>query len=464
MSQLIPAAPRAPQTTAVQAASRPAAPRSGDDFARAMRHETDRSRPETQPSERPAGGDVRDAGRSGATTASSSTGSTDSTGSQETAPAQPVTAPVPGEAVAVPVLSVLPTGLLGLAGVPAETGATVVGTAAPQGTMPVAADTSGSPAPVQGHGLLGAPVALAAAGTAPAAGSAVAAEPAALAAPGRLVTDAVPKHAGVDQAAPALSGRIGEAAPVAPVPAAAVPAPAAPAVPAGPPVVDTAPATTPVAVAAPGASGSEPGSGGATDGGAGGSSGVPVRDGAAGSAGPTATSLGFAQVVTGLSGVERTPASAATASTGHASLAEQVRGPVLALRTAAPGEHVLTLKVTPDNLGPVQVRAHIGADGIRIELVGATDAARDGLRGLLTDLRRDLAGTGMNASLTLGADSGTGGRSGQGATDPGWTGDGSGRARPGPAAGAPAARDPHTAQAVPVTPTSSGAHGVDILT
>ena len=190
---------------------------------------------------------------------------------------------------------------------------------------------------------------------------------------------------------------------------------------------------------------------------------MPVSDGVPGSSAPSPTGLGFAQVVAGLSGVERTAASATTTPTGQASLAEQVRGPVLALRTAAPGEHVLTLKVTPENLGPVQVRAHIGAEGIRIELVGATDAAREGLRNLLTDLRRDLAGTGMNASLSLGADSGPGGRSGQGA-DLGWTGDGSGRARSAPSAGTTATRDPHTAPAVPVTPTSSGAHGVDILT
>lgn len=92
----------------------------------------------------------------------------------------------------------------------------------------------------------------------------------------------------------------------------------------------------------------------------------------------------------------------ARSATGYAELAEQVRGPVLDLRNAAPGEHVLTLRIRPEHLGPVQVRAHIGADGVRVELVGATEASREGLRQILGDLRRDLAATGMTGQLSLG--------------------------------------------------------------
>ncbi|SDC84748.1 flagellar hook-length control protein FliK [Sanguibacter gelidistatuariae] len=175
----------------------------------------------------------------------------------------------------------------------------------------------------------------------------------------------------------------------------------------------------------------------------------------------------FAQTLAGLGGVDRAAAPAAAGSASQVSLAEQIRGPVLALRTAAPGEHLLTLKVTPDNLGPVQVRAHIGADGIRIELVGATDAAREGLRTLLTDLRRDLAGTGMNATLSLGSDSSQGGRTGQGAPgDPGnlgGTGDGSAQGRPA-RPDAAEVRELQVSAPVPILPTTSGAHGVDVLT
>lgn len=263
------------------------------------------------------------------------------------------------------------------------------------------------------------------------------------------------------------------------VPAAGAPAAASALLATSAPITPTAlpsPATGPAvpveaAVLVPGAlgSGSSATGGGATGGGAGGfGSGAATTEGMAQVVAPApGAGLGgaFAQTLTGVGGAAATTAPSAAGPTAQASFAEQVRGPVLALRTAAPGEHMLTLKVTPDNLGPVQVRAHIGPDGIRIELVGATDAAREGLRNLLTDLRRDLAGTGMNASLSLGTDSGPGGRSGQGAPgDLGSTGDGSAQARPGRTAAA--AREVTTPDLppVPARPTSSGAHGVDILT
>ncbi|XBH22139.1 flagellar hook-length control protein FliK [Jonesiaceae bacterium BS-20] len=82
-------------------------------------------------------------------------------------------------------------------------------------------------------------------------------------------------------------------------------------------------------------------------------------------------------------------------------LAQQVRGPIGQLRTAAAGDHVFSIRITPENLGPVQVRAHIGGDGIRVELVGASDAVRDQLRTMLSDLRRDLQSTGMTAQLSV---------------------------------------------------------------
>ena len=159
--------------------------------------------------------------------------------------------------------------------------------------------------------------------------------------------------------------------------------------------------------------------------------------------------------------VAASPVSAPQAPT----LADQVRGPLVALRHAAPGEHTLTLQVTPESLGPVQVKAHIGAAGVRIELIGATDASRDSLRALLTDLRRDLAGTGMNASLSLAGDPARpqGGLAGEwsgtqqdargGRTDARPPGDGSG-----PAAEVPTPETPRP------TPPTTGARGVDVLT
>lgn len=61
----------------------------------------------------------------------------------------------------------------------------------------------------------------------------------------------------------------------------------------------------------------------------------------------------------------------------------------------------MTLAVTPEEFGPVTVRAVIGPDGVKMELFASTDAGRDALRSAMTDLRRDLAGQGMNATLDL---------------------------------------------------------------
>jgi flagellar hook-length control protein FliK len=86
---------------------------------------------------------------------------------------------------------------------------------------------------------------------------------------------------------------------------------------------------------------------------------------------------------------------------GAQTLAAQLAPSVLTLAASAPGEHVLTIRVAPENLGPVTVQAHIGADGVRIELFSPTDAGRAAMHAVLADLRRDLAGTGIGASLDL---------------------------------------------------------------
>lgn len=117
---------------------------------------------------------------------------------------------------------------------------------------------------------------------------------------------------------------------------------------------------------------------------------------------------------------------AASAPQAASQLADQLTGQLGAtlprLRAAGLGEHVLTLRVDPESFGPVRVVAHIGADAVRIELLGASDAAREALRTALPDLRRDLVGTGLAADLQLGSGDARGGRDGldgrgQGADD-----------------------------------------------
>ncbi|MEV7635428.1 flagellar hook-length control protein FliK [Pseudarthrobacter enclensis] len=82
-------------------------------------------------------------------------------------------------------------------------------------------------------------------------------------------------------------------------------------------------------------------------------------------------------------------------------LTPQLADPLFTLATAAPGEHVMTLKVSPENLGPLTVRAHIDAAGVRIELFAPGDAGRDAVRTILPELRRGLAESGLGAQLNL---------------------------------------------------------------
>nr|WP_283810079.1 flagellar hook-length control protein FliK [Leifsonia sp. C5G2] len=104
--------------------------------------------------------------------------------------------------------------------------------------------------------------------------------------------------------------------------------------------------------------------------------------------------------------VDRTaPAAPAAAPAPAAStpqpLATQLARPVFTLAAAGAGEHVMTVHVRPDNLGPVTVRAHVGGEGVRVELFAPTDLGRDALRAILPDLRRDLTGAGLTGTLDL---------------------------------------------------------------
>ncbi|MCU1507305.1 MAG: hypothetical protein JWP05_2274 [Microbacteriaceae bacterium] len=102
-------------------------------------------------------------------------------------------------------------------------------------------------------------------------------------------------------------------------------------------------------------------------------------------------------------------ASSASAPTAVAAppapaFSEQIARPIFALASAGNGEHTVTVSVTPDNLGPVIVRAQVSPNGIRVELFAPNDAGREALRSILPELRRDLAGSGLNSNLNLSSD------------------------------------------------------------
>ncbi|NKY11416.1 flagellar hook-length control protein FliK, partial [Cellulomonas hominis] len=155
----------------------------------------------------------------------------------------------------------------------------------------------------------------------------------------------------------------------------------------------------------------------------------------------------------------RAPAAAqAAAAPLSDQLATKIGEQLPALRSLGGGSHVLTLRVDPEHFGPVKVVAHITPDAVRVELVGATDAARDALRQSLPDLRRDLAATGLSSDVSLGADDAAGSAGGQARGDlPGAArATAPGSATAGPGAGT-AATDPSAAR------PSTAAGGLDLL-
>jgi hypothetical protein len=96
----------------------------------------------------------------------------------------------------------------------------------------------------------------------------------------------------------------------------------------------------------------------------------------------------------------------------------------------------MTLKVSPEDLGPLTVRAQIDAAGVRIELFAPGGAGREAVRGILPELRKELHDAGFGASLNLSDHSGPG--------DSGQSGghNGTGQDRAGSAAQFAAGRDP----------------------
>lgn len=119
--------------------------------------------------------------------------------------------------------------------------------------------------------------------------------------------------------------------------------------------------------------------------------------------GPSASvpGLALATLAASTTPTTATPATANATATQTQSLPQQLARPIFTLASAGRGDHVMTVHVTPDALGPVTVRAHVGAEGVRVELFAPTDGGRDALRAILPDLRRDLNGAGLSGSLDL---------------------------------------------------------------
>ncbi len=91
-----------------------------------------------------------------------------------------------------------------------------------------------------------------------------------------------------------------------------------------------------------------------------------------------------------------------TVSVPPRTVAAQVAPALMSIVQRPAGTHQLTMTISPDTLGPVTIRAHIGAGGdVRVELLGGTESGREALRTIVVDLRRDLAAVMPAAQLSL---------------------------------------------------------------
>ncbi|WP_029068263.1 flagellar hook-length control protein FliK [Jonesia quinghaiensis] len=174
---------------------------------------------------------------------------------------------------------------------------------------------------------------------------------------------------------------------------------------------------------------------------------TPVRDGQ-----PQLTAL---PVTTTTATTSAAPVSAAQAAQSTSpdvgqNLVNQLKGPLVHLKQAANGDHSFSVRVTPENLGPISIRAHVTSDGVRIEITCVNDTARDAIRPLVTDLKKELQGSGLQADLNLGH----GSQSGHSDT-PSRSDTGSGPA--------PAANQPQTEPALTDQPAADSSRGVDVI-
>jgi flagellar hook-length control protein FliK len=119
-----------------------------------------------------------------------------------------------------------------------------------------------------------------------------------------------------------------------------------------------------------------------------------------GPAGPAVGTPGLAAAQPTLS----TPAATAVSAPDRpapgspAALAEQVLSRVSPLRRGPDGTHVLTLRLHPEDLGPVTLVAEVHRGSLRLELTAAVPAAQEALKQAAGDLRRELADAGFGSA------------------------------------------------------------------
>jgi flagellar hook-length control protein FliK len=97
----------------------------------------------------------------------------------------------------------------------------------------------------------------------------------------------------------------------------------------------------------------------------------------------------------------------ATGDSATQPVGTQVARQVAVLRGGPDGAHTMTLVLTPDTLGPVEVQVTLQKGTVDLTLRGAHEQGRAALLDALPDLRRDLEAAGLScSSLEVDRDSG----------------------------------------------------------
>jgi flagellar hook-length control protein FliK len=100
-------------------------------------------------------------------------------------------------------------------------------------------------------------------------------------------------------------------------------------------------------------------------------------------------------------------ADGATGASAAQPVGSQVARQVAVLRGGPDGAHTMTLVLTPDTLGPVEVQVTLQKGSVDLTLRGAHEHGRAALLDALPDLRRDLEAAGLSPSrLEVDRDSG----------------------------------------------------------
>jgi flagellar hook-length control protein FliK len=163
------------------------------------------------------------------------------------------------------------------------------------------------------------------------------------------------------------------------------------------------------------------------------------------------------------------PAAAAAAPAApppRTPVATQVAQPVAVLASGPDGSSTMTLVLTPENLGPVQVHLTVSHGTVDLTLRGAHEQGRAALLDALPDLRRDLQSAGLTCSR-LDVDRDTGGSwstQQQATAQQGHSGQ-HGQSDRGDARTRPWLRpaDLGAVRPAPIHPSSSASSGVDVL-